>query len=1165
MQSNFKKKPVAKAVSTLVLTATLAALPLSAHALGLGRLTVTSTLNAPFEAEIELLSVTEGDLESLQVGLATRSDFQRVGVERRPVLSMLQFEPAKKPDGTPYIRITSNDQIAEPFLQFLVTADYPGGKSSREYTALLDPPLYAGQSGGSVAPVSPTITSDVSDSGRITEVLPTPGSTVQYDSTTVVDNSTLTGTPYMDGVITGSLDDGSTTTTFTNDSVGTIISDQPTYSSDAVVTGALDGTQYGPTQDGDTLWNIAASIDVPGGVSVYQVMLALLRENPQAFINGNVNRLRTGEVLSVPTFQSITSLSDGEARDEYISQLEAFENYRVAVSGSSSTRIIPETTYVSEPEPEVVTSTTTESTTTGVTKSAEDLLRIVQNNAGGEPNTSGTGKQSANAEASSLKRQITALEEEALSKDLENRELKSRVAALESRIEKASRLAEIESETASRLQQQAKERQARLEQERLERQQAEEDRLAQEQLDKQNEGTTAGTVAAVATGAGAAVVAGAKETTGNIADKAREIAGVDDQPKREIKKRDRSAQAVEQPEQPEAEPKNISAAAEERRAKAAAKARKTPASRTAKKAEPEGLVDKIMSFVTGSWTMIAGIGLAVLGLLGFVVWRRRKSIAEFEESILSGSALDIQTDTQETANTGTATDTSFLSEFGVPGMGTMQADEVDPIAEAEVYMAYGRDEQAEEVLKEAISRDGNRPELKLKLLEIYQQRSDVKEFETLAEELYPAQGAENSEVWAKVVEMGQKLNPDNPLFKGGVLAAGAAAVGAAVAGGGDAADDLEADNPFPPADLNTAVDDELDSLASEAEKTHPKLDPFNSDDDDGTTLDFDAASEAVDTSAVADAADDLSESVDNDLDFDMDFDKPAADAGGDDDDDGMGLGGLAAMGAAAAAAGGALAAGVGGAGEAVADTAGGLGDMAGDAVGGLGDMAGDAVDGVGDLAGGAMDSVSGGLDSLGDAVGLGGDDDGGLDLGDSLDIGGDDGGLDIGLSSDDGDLSGGDLDLSLGDDDGGLDLNLDAGDEGGLDLGGDLELGGLDLGGDDGDGGLDLGLSDDAGDLDLGTESISSDLSLGDDDGGLSLGDAGGGLDLGDDLSLGDVGGESNVTNIEDAATKLDLAKAYIDMGDKSGAQSIIDEVLEQGDDGQRKEAAELKAQISAA
>ncbi|MCK5359506.1 MAG: hypothetical protein KAJ95_02710, partial [Gammaproteobacteria bacterium] len=110
-------------------------------------------------------------------------------------------------------------------------------------------------------------------------------------------------------------------------------------------------------------------------------------------------------------------------------------------------------------------------------------------------------------------------------------------------------------------------------------------------------------------------------------------------------------------------------------------------------------------------------------------------------------------------------ETSFLSDF-VPGMGNMQADEVDPLAEAEVYMAYGRDEQAEEVLKEAASKTPDRHELKLKLLEIYQGRKDVSSFETLAEELYPADGNIPMEVWAKAAEMGKIVNPENPLFQG---------------------------------------------------------------------------------------------------------------------------------------------------------------------------------------------------------------------------------------------------------------------------------------------------------------------------------------------------------------------------------------------------------------
>ena len=91
--------------------------------------------------------------------------------------------------------------------------------------------------------------------------------------------------------------------------------------------------------------------------------------------------------------------------------------------------------------------------------------------------------------------------------------------------------------------------------------------------------------------------------------------------------------------------------------------------------------------------------------------------------------------------------------------------EVDPLAETEVYLAYGRDEQAEEILKDAVAKDPSRHELKVKLLEIYSQRNDVPAFETLAEELYAAQQGKGGELWNRVAEMGSKLNPDNPMFQ----------------------------------------------------------------------------------------------------------------------------------------------------------------------------------------------------------------------------------------------------------------------------------------------------------------------------------------------------------------------------------------------------------------
>ncbi len=164
--------------------------------------------------------------------------------------------------------------------------------------------------------------------------------------------------------------------------------------------------------------------------------------------------------------------------------------------------------------------------------------------------------------------------------------------------------------------------------------------------------------------------------------------------------------------------------------------------------------------------ILGALLVIVLGGGLLVIRRRRQTMAEFEESILSGGGLNSEGQMPDTAGLPKTPDVSFLSEFSQAGSGgAMHTDEVDPLAEADVYLAYGRDEQAEEILREASTREPGRVELKLKLLEIYLQRDDKKTFEIVAEEVYAACEGRGP-AWQKVEEMGRKLDPANPLFKG---------------------------------------------------------------------------------------------------------------------------------------------------------------------------------------------------------------------------------------------------------------------------------------------------------------------------------------------------------------------------------------------------------------
>jgi len=164
------------------------------------------------------------------------------------------------------------------------------------------------------------------------------------------------------------------------------------------------------------------------------------------------------------------------------------------------------------------------------------------------------------------------------------------------------------------------------------------------------------------------------------------------------------------------------------------------------------------------WALIAlPVLLCIWALIRI---RRKKQIDTFEDVIVTSPATEMQNNTvfgdTQAAASG---DTSFLTDFSQSGVGGMiDSHDVDPIAEAEVYMAYGRDAQAEEILKDAMQKDPERQELKLKLLEIYQATGNKVAFESLASEVYAKVGASDPS-WAKVSAMGQKLDPENSLYQ----------------------------------------------------------------------------------------------------------------------------------------------------------------------------------------------------------------------------------------------------------------------------------------------------------------------------------------------------------------------------------------------------------------
>lgn len=217
------------------------------------------------------------------------------------------------------------------------------------------------------------------------------------------------------------------------------------------------------------------------------------------------------------------------------------------------------------------------------------------------------------------------------------------------------------------------------------------------------------------------------------------------------------------------------AAAKPKAAKPAAK--KTVAAPAATPAS-NGLLDDLLQnqlvilIAAGALVLLGGVWLLLRN-------KRRRELDSFEKGILTSGGLKANTvfgnTSGDTVDTG---DTSFLTDFSQSTGGMIDTHDVDPIAEAEVYMAYGRDAQAEEILKDAIAKEPKRYELHLKLLEIFAARNDVSSFETIAGELYSTLGASDPN-WVKVAEIGRKLEPDNPLYTTATAAAATAVTASA--------------------------------------------------------------------------------------------------------------------------------------------------------------------------------------------------------------------------------------------------------------------------------------------------------------------------------------------------------------------------------------------------
>ncbi len=699
---------VTRVVARWVLGILFALSPLVSHALGLGKLELKSALNQPLDAEIDFTSISDAELKGLNVSLAPRADFEAAGAERLPVLSQIKFTVAKRPDGRYYLQLKTDAQVDEPFLFVVLQVEWAGGRLVREYTALLDPPSYVvGKPAAVASPESaPTVIAPSTPAPSAVETVPPPKPTTPSDETRLATPAPpaaepLAASPPQQETIPRQGETQEVQIPAPQETAPSTIAAQGTDWSNAV--------EY-TVRPGDTLWAIAESIRNDSQLSVEQVILAIFRNNPDAFFRNNVNNVYAGKVLRIPERDAVEATPLTEARREFRAQYSAWKEYKTQLAArSQAIKVEPEQSEPTPTPPATAKSepaapkseAKTETKAAAPKNESDELLKIVrganEQKAGEKGAETESTKNNESSERTALAERVATLDESLESKRLENRELAEKVGQVRDQIKNEKRLIELENQT-----------------------------LAQQT---------------------------AKAT----------------EPKPEVAKPEPKPEVAPTP-TPAPEPKAAAPTPPAKPVTPAPKPRPRPA---APPPPPEkGLIDSILETVTDGTVLPLVGGVLVLlvgGVLVVYMRRRRRSIAEFEESILASDAIATEATGTVGETTGQATtgDTSFLSDFSKGGMGQVSTDEVDPVAEAEVYLAYGRDETAEEILKEAVVKNPERHELKQKLLEIYAQRNDVGAFETLAEELYAAVAGRGSKVWEKVEEMGRKLNPDNPMFRGG--------------------------------------------------------------------------------------------------------------------------------------------------------------------------------------------------------------------------------------------------------------------------------------------------------------------------------------------------------------------------------------------------------------
>jgi len=737
------------------------AVPSLVWAAGLGKLSVLSSLGQPLKAEIEIVSLQKGEGDTLGARLAPADAFRQANVDLNPALMSVKFAVQRRPSGQYVMTLTSTQPINEPFVDMLVELNWGNGRLVREYTFLLDPPEYAGPkkldsaqaaapalvapAEQAAAPAEPPLPVGAAAAAPAAIIAAVPlGPNVPGESPRE-EPAVVAAPPSASGAEPGApaaLVEVMPVEPKQAEPERSLVDAPLAAASPAAATPGQLVQEPGVRSTyevvrGDTLSKIAIRNQAEG-VTLQQMLVALFRANPDAFVADNMNRLRAGKIISIPDAGAAEGVAPADARRIVSAQYADFNDYRrslgIAVASASAPQggarqAAGQISPAKEEKP------------AASKEPPKDELRLSR---GDEAKRGAKGAGAAAADDSAAK-------------DKALKEANERIALLEKNVQDLQKLVEIRSKAATQLQQQAEAAKS-APAAKVEPSKAPEPAKV---APKAPEAAKAPEPAKASPAPKAVEAPKAPEPAkAPVVAKAPEAAKAP-----ETAKAPEAAKAVEAPKAAEAaKAPEVPAKAPEPAKSEAAKAAPKPAPKKAVP-PPQVEVSFVDELVENPMAQL-GAGGMVLLLAGYAVikWRRKRA-AQFENSIMSVVPSDADSVLGSVGGRNVDTSSSSIqSDFG-QGAGKAGAEEIDPIAEADVYMAYGRDAQAEEILKDALSKDSTRQAIRVKLLEIYANRKDTRGFESAANELRAATGGRGPD-WEKVAALGLSIDPSNALYGG---------------------------------------------------------------------------------------------------------------------------------------------------------------------------------------------------------------------------------------------------------------------------------------------------------------------------------------------------------------------------------------------------------------